>query len=163
MIQPVFHPLEEVRQGPFTDGHPIHLPEEGGQALVTDRMGIPQVYRQALDRGPKGRARLHPHRDLGHVGLATVGTLPGMLLHPGHDGPDRWQLDLIIDRMQMLLVGLHRAPTMGAGLGLGDEDLVGIRMQGPATPSTPDTGLATRPHAWTWCTVRLRGLRGRHT
>jgi hypothetical protein len=51
-------------------------------------MGIPQVGRQPFDRGPKGRAGLHPHRDRGHIGLATMGTLSPMLLHAGDEGLD---------------------------------------------------------------------------
>ena len=47
----------------------------------------------------------------------------------------------------VLRVRLHRAPTMRAGLGLGDDDLVGVRVQGPATTRTTHTGLATRPRA----------------
>ena len=78
-------------------------------------------------------------------------------------GCDRRQLDLVIHRMGMLLVGLYRAPTMWAGFGLGDDDLVRFRMQRPAPTRTSDTGLATCPRAWTWRTVRLRGMRGRHT
>ena len=63
--------------------------------------------------------------------------------------------------MQMLLVGLHRAPTMGAGLGLGDEDLVGIRMQGPAPTRTAHTRFATCPRPWAQGEVRFGSLRRR--
>src|SRR5882724_13246873 len=167
LLQPVVqlgvHPLEEVGQCSFADGDPIHLSEERGQPRVTDRMGVSQVGRQTLDGGPKRRARLHPHRHRGYIRLPTVRSLPGMLLHPGDNGLDRRQLDLVIHRMGMLLVGLYRAPTMWAGFGLGDDDLVRFRMQRPAPTRTSDTGLATCPRAWTWRTVRLRGLRGRHT
>ena len=89
VVQTGFHPPEEIRQRPFADGHAIDLRKERRQALVTDGMGIPQIGRQTLDRGPKGRAGLHPHRHRGHIGLSTVGTLPPMLLHPGDDGLDR--------------------------------------------------------------------------
>jgi hypothetical protein len=68
-----------------------------------------------------------------------------MLFHPGDDGLDWRQLDLVIHRMGMLLVGLHRAPTMRTDLGLGDAHLVGVEVQGAATTRTTNTGLATRP------------------
>jgi hypothetical protein len=91
-------------------------------------MRLSQVGRQTLDGGPKRRAGFQPHRHRSHIRLPTVGTLPGILLHPGHDGPDRWPLDLVIDGMGLLRVGLHGVTTMRTGLGLGDNDLVRFRM-----------------------------------
>ena len=75
-------------------------------------------------------------------------TLSPMLFHPGDDGFDRWQLDLVIHRMRVWLVGLHGAPTMRTDFGLGDDDLVGVRMQGPAPTRAAHTGLATRLRPW---------------
>ena len=76
VVQPAFHPLEEMCQGAFADGYAIHLCKERRQALVTDGMGLPQIGGQPLNRGPEGRAGLHAHRHRGHIGLSTVGTLP---------------------------------------------------------------------------------------
>ena len=76
VVQPGFHPPEEIRQRPFADGHAIDLRKERRQARVTDGMGIPQIGRQPLDRRPKGRTGLHPQRHRGDKGLATVGTPP---------------------------------------------------------------------------------------
>jgi hypothetical protein len=163
VVQPGVHPLDEMGQRPLTDGHPTHLREEGRQPRVADGVRIPQVSRQPLDRGPKRRAGLQPHRNRGHIRLSTVGTRPGILLHPGHDRPDRWQLHLVIHRMRVWLVRLHCALTMRTGLGWSDDDLVGLRMPWPTPASTSDTGLATSPRAWTGRMVRLRRLRGRNT
>jgi hypothetical protein len=163
IVQTAFHPPAELRQGPFADGHAVDLREERRQPRVTDGMGISQVGRQTLDRGPKRRAGLHPHGDRSHIGLPTGGTLPSLLLHSGHDGLDRWELDLVIHRMGLLLVGLHCAATMRTGLRLGHADLVRLRVQWPAPSSTAHTGLATRPRTWACGEVRLRGVRGRNT
>jgi hypothetical protein len=65
--------------------------------------------------------------------------------------------------MPVLLVGLHGAPTMRTDFGLGDDDLVRVRMQGPAPTRAPHTGLATRLRPWAQGEVCLRGLRRRHT
>jgi hypothetical protein len=92
-----------------------------------------------------------------------VGTLAPMRLHSDDAGRDRWQFNRVVHRLGMLLVSGHRAPAMRAGLGLGDDAWLGIRMQGPAPTSTAPTGLAPRPRPWACGEVRLRGMRGRHT
>jgi hypothetical protein len=88
VVQAGFDPMEQVRQGPFTAREAEDLHQEPRQSLVTDRMGITQVGRETLDGGPKGGAGFHPHRDRGHIGLPTVGTLPPILFHTGDDRLD---------------------------------------------------------------------------
>src|SRR5262249_15687422 len=122
--------------------------QERGQALVADGMRRPQVGRQPFDRGPKGGAGLQPYRDRSHRGRSTVRTLSPMRFHPGDAGFDRWPLELVIPRMPALLVGLPGAPAMRTDLGLGDDDLIGVRMQGPAPTCAAHAGLATRRRPW---------------
>jgi hypothetical protein len=88
VVPPAFHPPEESRQSPFADGPAIDLRQERREALITEGRGLPQGGCQTLNRGPKRRAGLHPHRDRGHRGLATMGTLSSMRLHAGDDGLD---------------------------------------------------------------------------
>ena len=60
-----------------------------------------------------------------------------MLLYPSHHGCDRGQLDLVIHRLRVLLVHLHRATTMWASLGLGKHDVVRVGCSGPPPPARP--------------------------
>jgi len=120
-------------------------------------MGIPQVGRQTLDGGPKGCAGFHPHRYRGHIGLPAVGTITAILLYTCDHRLDRWDLDLVIDGMQLLIGLLDPVSTMRATLRLGDDDVVRVRVQWPATTGTSHTRRAMRPWAWAWRDVRLVG------
>src|SRR5256886_3316441 len=163
MVEASFDHLEQIGQGPFTDGELEHLPKEPGQSLVADGMRIPQVGRQALDGGPKGRAGFHPHWDRGHIGLPAVGTLTAILLHTCDHRLDWGELDLVIDGLQLLIGLLDPVPTMRTTFRLGDDDVVRVRVQWPAPTSTSHPRLAMRPCAWAWRAVRLVGMCRRNT
>jgi hypothetical protein len=64
MVEARFDRLEQIGQGPCTDGR-----------------RRPQGGRQTLEGGPHGRAGGHPHWDRGPLGLPTVGTLTAIVLH----------------------------------------------------------------------------------
>ena len=157
MVEASFDCLEQIGQGPFTDGELEHLPKEPSQSLVADGMRIAQRGRQTLDGGPKGRAGFHPHWYRGYIGLAAVGTLTAILLHTGDHRLDRWKLDLVIDGLQLLIGLLDPVPTMRTTFRLGEDDVVRVRVQWPATTSTSHTRLAMGPCAWAWREVRLMG------
>ena len=86
-----------------------------------------------------------------------------MLFHSGDDGLDRGQLDRVIHRMEMVRVRLHHAPTMRAGLSLGIDDLVRVRVQRPAPTRAAHTGFAPRSRLRACGAVRLRAVRRRNT
>jgi hypothetical protein len=65
--------------------------------------------------------------------------------------------------MEMLRVRRHFAPTIRAGLGLGNDDLVRVRVQRPAPTSAAHTGFALRSRPEACGAVRLRAVRGRNT
>src|SRR2546421_10110577 len=52
MVEASFDGLEQIGQGPFTDGELEHLPKEPSQSLVDDGMRLAQIGRQTLDGGP---------------------------------------------------------------------------------------------------------------
>ena len=149
--------VEEIGQGPFTDGELEHLPKEPRQSLVADGMRIAPIGRQTLDGGPKGRAGFHPHWYRGHIGLPTVGTLTAILLHTCDHRLDRWEFDLVIDGLQLLIGVLDPVPTMRTAVRLGEDDVIRVRVQWPATTSTSHPRLAMHPCAWAWRDVRLVG------
>jgi hypothetical protein len=163
MVQTPFDPLEHVGQASLTDVQAKHLGQERRQALVTDRVCVAQVRRQTLDGSPKGGARFHPGRHRGHIRLPTAGTPSAILLDPCDNGLDGWQLDLVIDGLERLPCFRHPLTAMGADLRLGDDHLVGVRVQGASPTGTTDTGLATRPLWGAGGGVGLARLRGRHT
>src|SRR5258706_6233850 len=105
VVEAGFDRLEQIGQGPFTDGELEHLPKEPSQSLVADGMRIPQIGRHTLDGGPKGCAGLHPYRYRGYIGLPAVGTITAILLYTCCHSLDQWHLELGLDCVQ-LLIGL---------------------------------------------------------
>src|SRR3989475_1243739 len=157
VVEAGFDRLEQIGQGPFTDGELEHLPKEPSQSLVADGMRIAQIGRQTLDGGPKGRAGFHPHGYRGHIALPAAGTLTAILLHTGAHRLDRWDLDLVIDGLQLLIGVLDPVPTMRTAVRLGEDDVIRVRVQWPATTSTSHPRLSMHPCAWALRDLRLMG------
>ena len=86
-----------------------------------------------------------------------MGTLPALRLYTGDHRLDRWDLELVIDGLQLLIGLLDPVPTMWTAVRLGEDDVVRVRVQWPATTSTSHTGLAMGLCAWAWRDVRLLG------
>src|SRR3989441_7372166 len=90
------------------------------------RYNITKKHHPLGRAGPKGCARFHPPRYRGHRGLPAVGTSTAILLYTCDHRLDRWDLDLVIDGMQLLIGLLDPVSTMRATLRLGDDDVVQI-------------------------------------
>jgi hypothetical protein len=157
LVEASFAPLAPMGQGPVAAGEMAHLPPEPSQSLVADGMRIPQIGRQPLARGPKGRAGFHPHWYRGDIGLPAVGTLTALLLHTWDPRLDWGERDLVIDGLPLLIGLLDPVSTRRTPCRLGDDDVGRGRGQWPATTSTSHTRRALRPWAWAGRDVRLGG------
>ena len=101
-------PLEQVGQGRLTDLQRVQIGEQFRQTLVTDRVFITHVNRRCLDGRRERRPRLKPRRNRRHEVLRAMGAGRRVQLHPGDDGSAARQFDLVIDRMQLVIVVAER-------------------------------------------------------
>ena len=160
-VQAAFDPLDQGGPAPCTDAQATPVRHARRPPLVAARLRVAQVRRQTLDGGPNRGARRHAGRDRGPRPLPAAGTPTALRLPARADRLHRRHLNRVIDGWPRWPGFRHPVTARGADLRLGRDPLVRVRMQGPSTPGTSDTGLAPCPLRCACWSMRLARVRGR--